>query len=171
MTQPAHDPEPRDPEPREPEQVDHLSEIRALLDAEEWTYQVDDERPVISAGFTGNSGEWRVFLVATEDGVVIVDSVLSQLIPEERRVEVAHLLTLANFGMRVGGFQFDFSDGEVRFHSGIDLEGTHLTELMFKNLLFTNLATMDRHFHAIMSVTYGNVAGLSAYEELQNEIL
>lgn len=150
---------------------DHYAALKGFLDTTDWEYTEAEDRPVVWAGFTSNHGEWRLYMAVAEDGVVQVDSVLSQRVPEDRRVEMAHFLTLANYGLRLGGFQFDFTDGELRFHTSVDVEGTVLGEKMLRNLIFANLATMDRHYRAIMTVSYGNIAGLVAYQQMTQEIV
>lgn len=147
----------------------NLDRLRAYLDGEQWRYNTEGDLPLLSAGVTTESGEWRVWFGADPDGVVSINSVLGQRVPEERRIEVAHLLTLANFALRIGAFRFDFSDGELRFHSSIDVEGSTLTWLMVHNLLGYNLNTMERYYRAIMEVSYGNVAALTAFEGLSEE--
>lgn len=140
--------------------------LKLFLDQEDWTYAVADDFPMVSAGFAGRHGEWRVLLSATDDGLVSIDSVLGQRVPAERRMEMTLLLTLVNYGLRMGGFQFDFNDGEIRFHTSADVEDSTLSRAMIRNLLHTNLATTDHHYRAIMAVSYGNVAAFAAHESL-----
>ena len=46
--------------------------------------------------------------------------------PEEMRVPMAEFLTRANYGLRIGNFEMDFEDGEVRYKSSVDFEGIEL---------------------------------------------
>lgn len=143
--------------------------LKLFLDQEDWTYSAADDFPVLSSGYAGRHGEWRVQFSATDDGLVSISSVLGQRVPAERRMEMTLLLTLANYGLRMGAFQFDFSDGEVRFHTSADVEDSTLSRAMIRNLLYTNLATTDHHYRAIMAVSYGNVAAFAAYEGLGSD--
>ena len=52
----------------------------------------------------------------------------------------------------------DFSDGEVRYKSSIDVTANveHLTEAQFRTVVFTNVLMMDKYFPGLMSVMYLN---------------
>ena len=66
----------------------------------------------------------------------------------------AEFVTRANRGMRIGNFELDFEDGEIRYKTSIDIEGGELTNTMIHNLLQANLSTMDRYFPGIMELIY-----------------
>ncbi|HET7066922.1 MAG TPA: YbjN domain-containing protein [Nocardioides sp.] len=147
-----------------------LDVVRRVLDDDEWNYEIVGDGALLRMRFTGEHGSWRVFVgVDDDDGVVSVDSVLDQFAPDNRRSEVVELLTRANWNKRIGGFQFDYSDGEIRYHSAIDVEGGDLTQKMFTNLLFSNLATTDRYYGAVMAVCYAKVDALSALLAMEDE--
>lgn len=145
--------------------ADHFAAIRTYLDEQGWEYTQSEGQSVLMADFTSDRGGWRVFFAAAEDGVVSVDSVLAQLVPAERRAETALLLTRANYGLRVGGFQLDLDDGELRCHAAIDVEMSMLSAAMVQNLIVANLATMDRYHAAIMAVAFGNTSAATAGEQ------
>jgi hypothetical protein len=68
--------------------------------------------------------------------------------------------------MRIGNFELDFDDGEVRYKTSIDIEGGELTAKMIENLLRANLSTMNRYFTGMMELIYGE----GDAEELIREI-
>ena len=59
---------------------------------------------------------------------------------------MAEFVTRANRGMRIGNFELDFDDGEIRYKTSMDVEGGDLTDKMIDNLLRANLTTTDRYF-------------------------
>ena len=61
----------------------------------------------------------------------------------------------------------DFSDGEVRYKTSIDVEGGELTFKMWKSLVYANVLTMDRYFPGIMSVVYGGTSPEEAITEIE----
>lgn len=151
---------------------DNLALIEQYLTEDDWAFEreVRNEEPFLKMGVTGQSGKWVFYSFAAPDGVIVVSSVLDVFVPEPRRPETALLTTFVNYRLRVGAFTLDLSDGEVSFRIGIDVEGGRLTPTMFRNLLQTNLSTMDHWFPTIMSVAYGNVAAEVAYEQRLAEI-
>ncbi len=66
----------------------------------------------------------------------------------------AEYLTRANYGLRIGNFEMDFSDGEVRYKTSIDVKGGNLTPSMVKVIVYANLHTMDRYLPGIMEVIF-----------------
>lgn len=150
----------------EDHKMSNLDICKAFLDEDEWSYHQLEDSSILRMSFNGNNGRWKVFMSADEDGIVAVDSMLEQNVPKDRRIEISELLTRVNYGKRIGGFQLDLSDGELRFHSGIDVEGAELTTSILEHLLYTNVVTMDRYFKVIMAVSYAGVDAESAYEGL-----
>lgn len=73
---------------------------------------------------------------------------------------VAEYLTRANYGLPLGNFEMDFSDGEVRFKTSLDVEGEEymLTPAMIKSLVYSNVLTMDRYLAGMMAVIYGDAS-------------
>lgn len=147
--------------------MNNMELFERYLDADDWNYESGDG--YARMGFTGESGTWKVFFSADDDGVIAVVSALEMFVPAARRLEVSVLFSWINFQLRVGGFQLDPRDGEVRFRIAYDVEGTTFTQEMFRNMLGFNLATMDRWFPVVMSVAYGNVAAEVAYRQATEE--
>lgn len=143
--------------------VTNLDTFERYLTEDEWKYQ--REESYVRLGFTGENGNWRVFCAADDDGVIAVTSCLDTFIPEGRRLELSVLFSWINFKIRVGGFQLDPTDGEVRFRNAYDVEGGEFTQTMFRNMLGCNLSTMDHWLPTIMAVGYGGVAAEVAYEQ------
>ena len=74
--------------------------------------------------FKGKTGRWECIARAREEErQIIFYSIIDVFAPEDKRHLVAELLTRANFGMIIGNFEMDFSDGELRFKTSLDVEG------------------------------------------------
>ena len=73
-------------------------------------------------------------------------------IPEEARNTIAEFITRANYGLRVGNFEMDFTDGEIRYKTSIDVEGDHLSSALVKPLVYTNVTIMDKYLPGIIAV-------------------
>ncbi len=88
-------------------------------------------------------------------------------VPSDRRVPVAEALTRANWGLRIGNFELDFSDGEIRFKSSLDFEGELLTPALIRNTVYPAVATLDHYLPAIMAVAYGDKDPAEAIAEIE----
>ena len=85
-------------------------------------------------------------------------SIFNPLVPLQNRDRISkHLMTL-NYGLTFGNFELDFNDGEVRFRTTLNLMGMDLQSLsihpLIKHLVYTNIATVDRHWHGLRQFTH-----------------
>ena len=72
--------------------------------------------------------------------------------PGERMAAVAEFITRANYGLIIGNFELDFSDGEIRYKTSLDVEGDRLSQALIKQLVYTNVLTMDQYLPGILAV-------------------
>lgn len=82
---------------------------------------------------------------------------------------MAEYLTRANYGLRDGNFELDFSDGEIRykvFHSSID--GVPSKELI-KNAVYIGLWMLERYGNGLLSVMFGIQTPAEAIEESEKD--
>jgi hypothetical protein len=134
-----------------------FSRLIDFMEEEDWNYEILEGETVLRFNFKGRAG--RLFCYADveeEKDWLIFYSYLPVNAPAEKMVTVAEFITRANRGMRIGNFELDFEDGEVRYKTSIDIEGGELTSKMIHNLLQANLYTMDRYFSGIMEVIYSD---------------
>lgn len=132
----------------------------------EWEETSDEE--VIRAEITGENGEWACFIVARRaESRCTVYSQVSWGTPESQRNEMAELITRINFGLPLGNFEMDFSDGEVRFKTSLNVSGDHLSVGLFDGLFEPNVATMDHYLPALEAVRDGRMTPPAAVEMVE----
>ena len=73
------------------------------------------------------------------------------------RPSVAELVTRANYGLRVGSFELDMKDGELRYHITHLMENLSIGENLLMRLFNTGMSTTDRYFSAYMQSLYSGV--------------
>lgn len=136
--------------------------VREALDAEGWSYEVVAERGACVLSVSGRSTLYRC-IAAADEGLeqVAVLVVAPQRVPEATRVAVCEYLMRVNFGLRIGSFDLDFSDGEFRFRTAVDMEGGLLAPRMVQTMLGYALATMDVYHDGVLRVAFGG-AGVEA---------
>ena len=86
-------------------------------------------------------------------------------VPEDRREEVGELFVRLNRQILMGNFDLDFSDGEVRFRAGMDVEGGELTQQMIDNLIGACVWCWEKHYQMIMDVAFGDTPAYVAVQE------
>jgi len=134
-----------------------FSTLIDYMEAEQWRYEILEGQTVLRFHVKTKSGRLMCYAEVQEDKYwLLFYSYLPVNVPEDRMTRVAEFLTRANQGMRIGNFELDFADGEVRYKTSIDMEGGEITHKMIDNLLQANLSTMDRYFNGMMEVVYGS---------------
>lgn len=79
-------------------------------------------------------------------------------VPAEKRPAAAELFTRINYGLPLGTFEMDFSDGEICYRTGIDVTGGDLAPEMVGSLIAVTVGTVDRYYPAIMSFLWNDMA-------------
>ena len=79
-------------------------------------------------------------------------------------------ITRANEGLRIGNFEMDLGDGEVRYKSGLDFEGATLTPELIRNVMYVAVQTLDYYLPGLMSVIYGGKPAEEAIAEIEGSL-
>jgi hypothetical protein len=115
-----------------------------------------DDPSVVSLEASTRAGSWTTYVWVREaSSQVIVHGVVPWPVPERVRSPVATYLTLANYGLLVGNFEMDLSDGEVRFKTSLDFEGCKLQRRLVRNLVAVNLRALERYLPGLVAVVSG----------------
>jgi hypothetical protein len=108
------------------------NEICKILDGIDWTYTRHDDDLIISSGIKSEDLPIE-FLIAVNDDRNLIQyiSKLPFVMPEDKRVDGAVAVAVANYGMINGSFDYDIKDGEIRFRlTQSYIDGTPSAELI-----------------------------------------
>lgn len=75
-------------------------------------------------------------------------------VPEDRQAKMAEFLTRVNYGIRIGNFEMDYENGEVRFRTSLDFEDQVLNYALISNHVYPNVWMMDRYLPGLFAVVY-----------------
>ncbi|MCU0512846.1 MAG: YbjN domain-containing protein [Anaerolineae bacterium] len=141
-----------------------------FFEADDWKFQWLEGMTVLSMGFAGKNGKWVCYAQAREPQQQFVFySVLPVNVPEAKRPALAEFITRANYGMIIGNFEMDFEDGEIRYKTSIDVEGTSLGPQLIRQMVYANVLITDRYLSGIMAVIYGGKDPAAAVSEIEAE--
>ena len=120
-------------------------------------------------GFSGANGQVACYAQIRVDLEQLLFYVMCPVkVAEDRRSAMAEFIARANYGMRIGNFELDFSDGEVRYKSSFDFEDVVLQPEMIRNAIYPAVQTMDRYLPGLMGVIYGNKTPSEAIAEIED---
>lgn len=136
-----------------------------VLEREEEPLRADEDEGIIRGALTLRRATVPLFARVRETQfLVLIYTVLPVRAPESKFPEMLELLTRANWGLPLGNFEMDLSDGEIRFKTSVDVEGVPLhqpsgapaAEMAITNILMANKVAMDRYLPAILGLIYGD---------------
>jgi hypothetical protein len=133
--------------------------VTEFFKQDEWPFVTMEEGTAYKVDFRGDNGQWVCYAqIWEEQRRVAFYSICPLKVPSTKLLTVAEFVTRANYGLIVGNFELDFNDGEVRYKTSIDIEGSELTPVTFQQIVYANVLTMDHYLPSLMSVIYSEVA-------------
>jgi hypothetical protein len=128
--------------------------VRDYFNEEEWEFvKLDEEEEVFQVKYEGANGLWSCYAYANDEASELMFySICPMAAPPEKLLLIAEFLSRANFGLKIGNFELDFEDGEIRYKTSIDVENDRLSVALVRNLVYCNLQTMDKYLPGIIGV-------------------
>ena len=135
---------------------------------DDWAYTKIQGEPTLRLAFQGQNGKWTCYAKAREQQQQFVFYTICPVkVPETKNLAIAEFIARANFGMIIGNFELDFTDGEIRYKTSIDVEGANLTFTQIKRLVYANVMMMDQYLPGIMSVIDSDVEPKDAIAQIE----
>lgn len=143
--------------------TDIFSAVIQFFEDSKWDFVRDDLDSILHTAYEGKNGDWQCYARAREKQKQLVFySIAPVSTPENLREAMAIFLTMVNYGLILGNFELDLSDGEVRFKTSIDVSGSELTSALIKHVVLANTTMMDKYLPSIENI----IAGISPSETI-----
>jgi hypothetical protein len=111
----------------------------------------------ICTDFRGEVGTYRIFArVDADDSLFQVFGYSPVRVPPGSRPAIAEAVARINYGLRVGKFEMDCDEGELRFQAAQILPDDDLDEQTIQRLIGTTMSMLNIYLPAVLSVIYGN---------------
>ena len=131
-------------------------ELIHLLDEREIGYSTSDDQAV-RTDLRGDVGTYRIVAkVETEVDLFQVFGDSPLRVPEGCRPAIAEAVARANYGLRLGKFELDLDDGELRFQLAQILTFDTVGEQVIDRMISTAINMLDMYLPAFLSVIYAN---------------
>ena len=141
------------------ENVSLFQTVVNFFTQDDWSFIRIQGDSALRLFYEGKNGQWNCYTQAREtQQQFLFYSICPLQIPEAKRSEMAEFITRANYGLIIGNFELDFSDGEVRYKTAIDVEDEELSKETIKKLVHTNVAIMDTYLPGIIDVIENNIS-------------
>jgi len=117
-----------------------------MLDTRDWKYEKHEDKLLIKSGITGDDLPINfIVIVNPKNEVVQFYSSLDFKVPEDKRVDAAIAVCVANYGLVDGSFDYDISDGEIRYRLTSSYRDSILGEDLYEYMIMVAAATVDQY--------------------------
>ncbi len=151
------------------ENVSLFQTVVNFFTQDDWSFIRIQGDSALRLFYEGKNGKWNCYTQAREaQQQFLFYSICPLQISEATRMAIAEFITRANYGLIIGNFELDFSDGEVRYKTAIDVEeDEELSRETIKKLVYTNVATMDTYLPGIIDVIENNISPDEAISKIE----
>jgi hypothetical protein len=140
--------------------------VRLFFEAEGWGWEaVSSVEGLLRTIYDGQNGSWMCYTrILPELDQVIFYSVCPVSVPVVAVSTMIEFLCRVNADLALGNFEMDFSQNSVRFRTGLDVSDVGLAPLLFRNLVFHNLAVMDIYLPEVLGIIAGGESAIPVFE-------
>lgn len=131
--------------------------VQALKN-KDWHFEEREEDLMIISNYQGEDIPIKFLIEVNSDKEVI--RFLSPMpfhVGEDKRVDVALAVCVANYGMVNGSFDYDLNDGEIRFRLTTSYCGCEVGEDFFMDMMATALLTTDKYNDKFLMLSKGMI--------------
>ena len=143
------------------------------LDEHHISYLTNSEHHSICADFRGEVGTHRIVAtVESDDNLFQVFGYSPVRVPQGSRPAIGETITRANYCMKVGKFEMDLDQGDLRFQAAQILPYDTIEDETIRRLIGTAMGMLDTYLPAVLSVIYGNELpqdAIKCVEKRQND--
>ena len=129
-----------------------------MLESRNWKFEKFPEDLVIRSGIKGEDLPIEfIMFVKPKNQVVQVISKLPFNIPEDKRVDAAIAVSVANYGLVDGSFDYDISDGEIRYRLTSSYRDSDLGWDLFEYMIMCAASTVDDYNDRLFMLSKGMI--------------
>lgn len=130
--------------------------IIRMLDNMEWKYEKHEDDLLIKSGVKGDDLPIEfIMVVRPKNQVVQFISSMPFNMPEDKRVDGAIAVCVANYGLIDGSFDYDLRDGEIRFRLTCSYRESTLSEELFNYMVMVSASTVDNYNDKFFMIAKG----------------
>ena len=134
----------------EDEDVPLFNQLLQFFERDDWSFTHLRGENVLHLKHVGENGAWSCYATVWEEGKqIFFYSICPSAAPKERRTAAMEFVTRANYGMSIGNFEIDLEDGQIRYKTSIDVEGSTSVAALVKQLVRANVDIMDLYLPGI----------------------
>lgn len=128
----------------------------SALKKSEWKFEEHEDELTIVSGFSGDDFPIRFYIcVDAERKVIQFIGSIGFNMSEDKRVDGAIAVCVANYGLVNGSFDYDINDGEIRFRLTTSYVGCEIGEEFVMHMMVVALSTTDKYNDKFLMLSKG----------------
>ena len=130
-----------------------LDDLKTFFKDDGWGFTEIEDFPALRLPFRARNGEWACYAQARSDqDLFVFYSIFPIKTPETHRLKMSEFINRANYGLLIGNFEMDFSDGEIRYKTSVAMDEIQLTPALINPVVYANVLTTEHYLPGILSV-------------------
>ena len=149
------------------------AEIRNFLIADDWNFDFDEEKGIFRFGVNVSSKLKHVnyFVPVHSDSYTVyaISPIGADSDDPSAIREMAAFLSRANYGLRIGNFELDCNDGEIRFKVFTSCDDIIPSREMVKTSIVIPAMMFERYAPGILSVIFTGESAEDAIKKCEDD--
>lgn len=148
-----------------------INSVRDFLDGDDWNYDFESENNLIHTGINLYCKLDRINeVISFRDTGFYVYATINMNADEETRPKVMEYITRANYELRLGNFELDLEDGEVRYKVYTNTKGmTELPQEIVEDAIIVPAMMFDRYGDGLATLMMGFSDPATEIEKAEKE--
>ena len=150
---------------------DIAAEINSFLEGDDWHFSFEEERGLFrfNLSIKGRMKSISYIVDVKEDEYIVyaISPISGDQDDPDMMAQLAEFITRANYGLKNGGFEMDYRDGEIRYRSYVDCDGQLPCEQVIKDSIYVVAATFSRYSDGILDVIFGGIPAKDAIRKCE----
>ncbi len=151
--------------------------VRNVLDENHYRYRYDEDKHIFLISFNLNktklgSTDIRIMIRASSEDPSCCQRIMSyggisMKADQDCMAQVCEFLTRANYGLALGNFEMDLSDGEILYKVGINAKDALPGDDAVDDLTALPVAMFNRYGNGLLSVMMGMCSAEEAIRKIE----
>ena len=146
--------------------------IEKFLNDDDWNFSFDDERGMFRFGLRIkgkiNNINYVVDVKEEEYLVYAISPISADQDDKKMMTNMAEFICRANYGLKMGNFEFDFSDGEIIYKVHVPCEDIIPSTAIVKRSIYCPATLFEQYGSGIVNIIFNGASGKEAVEKCEN---
>lgn len=148
-----------------------FNKLKDFLIQEGWNIELVDNYSAYSSKYEGSIGSYTCYFQIRPDlEQFLFYAVPEFTTPQEKLADVAEYVARVNSGMRIGNFEIDFRDGQIRFKSSVNFRDTNLTSALIGGAVSPALEALETYIPGLLNVIAGKQTPVKAINSIDYQV-